>query len=379
MDLKGRTVTSQPHRVLFPFTNDKIGGSHISAFTLGRALRAEFGVEVVVVAPEGSLILEAARDHGIAVEPLAERPVVRHNPLREAALFPRRLAQMQRFGKGSVLHSNGLSSLQSWGPAAKLAGLPVVYHNRALNRNILPNRLVMALADRIICISQSVADHVPAGLRARSGIIDNPFAIERPRDVAGLRAAQFGRWGIADDGPLIGFIGNFASRKRPRYFLEMGRDLATILPNAKFVLFGRAVDESEDDLKAHAQALGMADRVIWGGFQLPVENNIAILDLLAVPALNEPLGRTPLEALMLGVPYVVTDDAGLGETARRFGGGVAVPRSATAAEFAAVAAQVLANPGGLEMEQSAERATRQLSASAHASAVMDLYRGLFRS
>lgn len=370
-------MTSQPQRVLFPFTNDKIGGSHISAFTLARALQADFGVEAAVIAPQGSLILEAAQDHGIPVEALAEGPAVRHNPLRELALFPRRSAQMRRFGRGTVLHSNGLSSLQSWGPAAKLAGLPVVYHNRALNRNILPNRLVLGLADRIVCISQSVADHVPARLRARSGIIDNPFAMERPRDVGGLRAAQFARWGIADSGPLIGFVGNFASRKRPRFFLEMGRLLTDIVPDAKLVLFGRAVDESEDELKAHAQALGIADRVIWGGFQLPVENNIAILDVLAVPALNEPLGRTPLEALLLGVPYVVTDDAGLSETARRFGGGVAVPRLATAAVFAAAVADVLANPATLDIEQSAARATRQLSPSAHAAAIMGVYRDLF--
>lgn len=370
-------MTSQPQRVLFPFTNDKIGGSHISAFTLGRALQADFGVEAVVIAPTGSLILDAARDHGLAVEALPEGPAVRHNPLRELALFPRRWAQMRRFGKGAVLHSNGLSSLQSWGPAAKLAGLPVVYHNRALNRNILPNRLVMGLADRIVCISQSVADHVPAGLRARSGIIDNPFAMERPRDIAGLRAAQFARWGVPDSGPLVGFVGNFASRKRPRYFLEMGRELTAIVPGAKLVLFGRPVDESEDDLRAHALALGIADRVIWGGFQLPVENNIAILDVLAVPALNEPLGRTPLEALLLGVPYVVTDDAGLGETARRFGGGRAVPRSAAPAEFAAAVAEVLANPAALDIERKAAHAASQLSARTHAAAVMGVYRSLF--
>jgi len=361
-------------RVIFPFTNAKIGGSHVSSFTLGECLQRDHGVEVVVAAPQGSLICEVARERGFTVWPLAEEPAFRHGLAAEARLLPGRLHLLGRQPPGTIVHNNDLSALQSWGPAARMRGLPVVYHNRACNRPVLPNLMVMALARRIICISRTVEERLPHWLAGRSALVDNPFELASGQDRQALRQALARDYpAVGEGGPLIGFIGNFAHRKRPRFFLEMAKAVLVHRPDATFVIFGREVDETQQDLERHAAQLGIANRVVFAGFRMPVEDNIAVLDLLAITALEEPLGRTPLEALLLGVPYVTTDDAGLGETGRRFGGGLLVPREADPASFAKAVLEGLEHYDPTQLAEARRHAREALSARRHTERVMALY------
>lgn len=360
-------------RVVFPFTNEKIGGSHVSSFTLGTCMQRDHGVEVVVAAPAGSLIEQVARERDFTVWPLPEAPAFRHGPLREAQLLPGRLRLLSDQPRGTIVHNNDLSALQSWGVAARMRGLPVVYHNRAFNRTVVPNLAVMSLAHRIICISRAVEERLPGWLMRRSVLIDNPFELAGVQDRLALRQAFDARHPVAAGGPLIGFIGNFALRKRAKFFLEMAAAVLKRRPDAAFVLFGRAVDETQDELERYAADLDIRDRVIFAGFHLPVEDNIVILDLLAITAIEEPLGRTPLEALMLGVPYVATDDAGLGETGRRFGGGLLVPREAGPEQFAQAVVEGLDGHDPARLAEAAAIARETLSAARHTARVMALY------
>ncbi|TCM20527.1 glycosyl transferase family 1 [Novosphingobium sp. PhB165] len=361
-------------RVIFPFTNAQIGGSHVSSFTLGACLQSEYGVEVVVAAPRGSLIEQVARERDFTVWPLPEAPAFRHGLVAEARLLPGHLRLLAEQPPGTVVHNNDLSALQSWGPAARLRGLPVVYHNRAFNRTALPNVMVMSLAHRIVCISEAVEQRLPPRLARRSVRIDNPFELETGQDRAALRRAFEARHPkAAGGGPLIGFIGNFAHRKRPRFFLDMAKVVLELRPDATFVVFGREVDDTQEALERHAAELGIAARVIFAGFRMPVEENILVLDLLAITAIEEPLGRTPLEALMLGVPYVATDDAGLGETGRRFGGGLLVPREAGPEVFAQAVLQGLSAPDSGQWDEARRQARDALSARHHTQRMLALY------
>ena len=258
-------------RVVFPFTNEKIGGSHVSSFTLGTTLQRDHGVDVVVACPKGSMIEQVASERGFRIWPLDEKPAFRHGLAAEARLLPLRLAMLARQPKGTVVHNNDLSAQQSWGPAARLRGIACIYHNRAFNRPVLPNLLVMATAQRIVCISRAVEERLPEWLRRRSVRIDTPFELPAEVDRTVLRRRFAEEFPIARERPLIGFIGNFAERKRPRFFLEMARAVLAEMPRAIFVIFGRAVDETQQDLEAFAVQLGIADRVIFAGFRLPVE------------------------------------------------------------------------------------------------------------
>jgi glycosyltransferase involved in cell wall biosynthesis len=361
--------------VVFPFVGGGMGGSHVSAFTLGKALQAEHGIRCSVLCPAETLIAEQASKSGFTVVVTGEPPVSRHDPAYDAARFMRRWRIIRELATDGIIHFNDLSAMQSWGPVARLAGRRVVYHHRSLNRMTLPKRLLVNLAHEVICISQSCEHNLAFVPLEKRTFVLNPIHVaydDTLRAEARQAAAEFG---CPANGLLIGFVGNFWSRKRARYFLEVGAKMASARADCHFVVFGRSGDETEADLRRVAEDLGIADRVTFGGFRLPGERNIAALDLLLAPSVNEPFGRTLLEAAIVGTPYLATDDAGHREIWNRFRGGRLAPTEAGADEFASLALDMLRRPeaailGELERDQ----IVKAVSASTHARQIVEIYR-----
>lgn len=360
-----------------PFTTGEIGGSHVSGVELARGLVRGFGVRAVIVAPEGAQVHDLARKAGLETAATADAPRHRHMPHRDLLSTPGRLAMLRGFGPGLVLHANDLGALQAWGPAARLAGAPVVHHNRAFDRDWWPNRLVLGLADHVISISGSCDAHVDFVPAARRSTLVNAFSTPLEVDAGAARAQLLSELEPDDDARLVGFVGNYWRRKRPEFFIDVAQVLAGRDPRARFVVFGRPGDVTAEDLAARIAAAGLEGRVLLAGFRLPPEANLAALDLLMMPALREPFGRTPVEALILGVPYVAADDAGHSEIFRRWGGGLMAATDASPEVYADLAETVLRDPAAVALPL-AERRTvaASLTPERHAADVMAIYRRL---
>jgi glycosyltransferase involved in cell wall biosynthesis len=310
----GRGVTGDLNvpvgTVVMPFTTGQIGGSHVSGVSLAHGLAQGFGVRAMIVAPSSAEVHALARGQGVETLNSGDVARSRHMPHVDLARTPARMRVLKGFGEGTVLHCNDLAALQAWGPAARLLGVPVVHHNRAFDRNRSFNRLVMRLADHVISVSQACDDGLGYLPRAARSVLINPFTTPVEIDASAIRAALLADAGGEPDSKLVGFVGNFWKRKRPEFFIDIAGRLAAHDPRLRFVIFGREGDVSEQDLRRRMATAGVADRVLIAGFRLPPEANLAALDLLLMPALREPFGRTPVEALLLGVPYVAAADAG---------------------------------------------------------------------
>ncbi len=361
--------------VIFPFLGSQMGGSHISAFTLGSCLMSEFGVRCVVLAAAGSLIAQEAAKLGFEVAPTGERPARRHNPLYDLGRLPSRMRRLRCYGRRVIVHCNDIEALQSWGTVAKLLGMSVVYHHRALNRMVLPNKLLVTMADAVICISDRCRRGVAFLPDQTCYTLLNSFSLATHIDGKAARDALVAHRGYNADTVLIGFIANFWSRKRPLFFLDVCRSISQRNDRARFVLFGRDGDYTQSQLSAYAQELGIEDRTVFAGFRLPAEANVAMLDLLVAPALNEPFGRTLVEALLLGVPYVATADGGHVEIAARWDGGELVDSQATAEQFADALVSALDRREAIALPS--ERRTQvgiELSPRSQAEKVLTIYR-----
>jgi glycosyltransferase involved in cell wall biosynthesis len=375
MNAPTNDVDTGPGTIVFPFLGAELGGSHMSAFTLGQELMQHFGKRCIVIAAKNSLIEREALNRGFEVAASGERPAMRNTPLYDLLRLLPRMGRLRAHKADAVLHCNDIGTLQSWGLAARMMGMPVVYHHRALNRMVLPNRMVLAIADAIICISDRVRESLSGLSQERIATILNPFSIALSLDRKAARAALIERYGFERDAYIAGFIGNFWVRKRPHFFLDACRYILGHNPKARFVLFGRNGEITEAQLRAYAREIGIADRTVFAGFQLPAEKNVAALDLLLAPALAEPFGRTLIEALLLGTPYVATDDAGHGEIASQWKGGVLVDAKASAEHFARIALAVAIAPETIVLPP--ERrcvAAADLSAEGHARKVIGIYR-----
>ncbi|HEX8342132.1 MAG TPA: glycosyltransferase family 4 protein [Tepidisphaeraceae bacterium] len=330
--------------LFLPFTTGQIGGSHISGTLLGAGQAAQFGVRVVVAAPRSAKVHDLARDLGLETLALQDPARSRNPPLYDIIRTPGRAQLLSRLGPRLLVHTNDLAALQAWGPAARLVGRPIVHHNRAFDRSGTGTRAVLRLAHHVICISQACADNLSFLPESRRTVRINDFITPTTIDAGQVRAGLLGELGAPKGSRLIGFVGNFWSRKRPDFFLEAARLIADARPEARFVLFGREGDIGEHVLKMQAQTLGLSGRVLFAGFRLPPESNLAALDVLLMPALDEPFGRTLVEGLLLGVPYVASDSAGHGEIHERWGGGLLVAPEAPARAYADACLRVMEAP-----------------------------------
>jgi glycosyltransferase involved in cell wall biosynthesis len=361
--------------VLLPFLGSEMGGSHVSCFTLAQALMGDFGTRCVVIAAAGTLIAREAARRGFEVAEIAEPTVSRHNPAYDVLRLLPRLQFLRRFGSGAILHCNDLGTLQSWGLPAMLLGIPRVYHHRALNRPILPNRMVVRLANAVVCISRECRQNVGYLDDQTASTTFNPFSIAPVTDVDTARRELLGAEADIPGLRLIGNVGNFWHRKRPFFFLDTCRIIADHDPLARFYLFGRDGEIKLKELRAHAGELGLEKFVTFAGFRLPGERNIAPMDALLIPAVREPFGRTLVEAILLGTPYIATHDAGHAEIWDQWKGGATLPPTASAAEYAAKTLSVLENRDAfvLDAEQKAAVA-QELSARTHATKILSIYR-----
>ena len=76
---------------------------------------------------------------------------------------------------------------------------------------------------------------------------------------------------------------------------------------------GSGLDER---CSALAASLGVSDRLHLMGYRSPIEAAMAAMDVMLVTALEEPFGRTLIEAMHLGTPVVATEHGGNPEAIR---------------------------------------------------------------
>jgi glycosyltransferase involved in cell wall biosynthesis len=203
-----------------------------------------------------------------------------------------------------------------WTMLPRLLGRPVVCHVHESERSApLLVRRVLALpllmANRVIVNSQfsrSVLLDSYRRLADRSEVIYNavagPAIVDAPRLVL--------------DRPLrMLFIGRLSPRKGPQVAIELVALLRDRGNQVRLDIVG-AVFEGyewfEEQLRARIGELGIADLIVFHGFQPHVWESVSDCDLVLVPSQgDEPFGNTAVEAVLAARPVVVSSSSGLTE------------------------------------------------------------------
>ena len=117
---------------------------------------------------------------------------------------------------------------------------------------------------------------------------------------------------IASDSPLLGMVGNFYPDERKDQW-TICKALPAIFeqhPNAHFVFVGAVHDGAEpyhERCVEHCSEHGIADRVHFVGKRGDIPDLLCELDLFVFSTVQEGLPVAAVEALMLGVPMIVSD------------------------------------------------------------------------
>lgn len=316
--------SDQPRPVAFPYVGDTLGGSHISSLILAQNLDRQRYRPLIIIHGEGPL-------ENYIQQRFPELPILRlplrgyvgkerwHRSIANLLLTLPTLAASIRQQKIEIVHTNDYLMHQTWGVAAKIAGVRHVRHHRAPRFGIsVLDRLLATLPDRIVCVSQFAHSGLPDALRPHARIVYNPFVAPSGGLIGGdARLQLLKELQLPEDAFIIGYFGNFEPRKRPDAVAE----ILGILSGGRrgqfgAVFFGADRHGVREQIVKAANRHGVSDLARFMGHRSPIEPWMAACDAVLLPGVDEPLGRVLIEAMLSGTVVVAANSGGNAEILR---------------------------------------------------------------
>jgi len=235
-----------------------------------------------------------------------------------------------------VVHVHALFSFVSVvaGAIAFARGVPFVIrplgtlaHYGVTRRRPLLKRLSIALVEGpllrragfVHCTSRSeLAEAQSLGIPFRGGVI--PLGVEKPPiKVAESRTAPGGEQRIL-------FLSRIDPKKNVEGLLRAFALVSGRCPAAVLLIAGSGPTEYVAKLKSQAEELAIAGRVHWLGY-VDGDRKDALLasaNLFVLPSFSENFGIAVVEAMLAGIPCVVSHGVGIAEESLAAGGSIVV-------------------------------------------------------
>lgn len=247
--------------------------------------------------------------------------------------YARRVSRFARQRRVQLLYSNSLKADFYGALAARLAGVPIVWHIRdRIDEDYLPRPAVWLV--------RLLARHLPACVVANSRSTLNTLQLGSGRRTAviasGITREHIERsWAPRPGGtPRIGMIGRLAPWKGQDVFLEAAARLLRAGVAARFLIAGSAMfgeEAFERQLRTQAATLGLTEHVEFLGFS-DVPDLLRSLNILVHASRTaEPFGQVIIEGMAAELPVVASDGGGAREIIEHGRTGLLVPKGDAAA------------------------------------------------
>ncbi|MBX7535950.1 glycosyltransferase family 4 protein [Qipengyuania sp. GH1] len=307
--------------ICFAFAGDRLGGSHISLKGLLDELpQSLYRILLVLEVPDGR-IAEYFRAYEQIEDPCALRKpfkVGRSFGIGNAlSTLPRAIgrAKLLKDLEVDIVHTNDGRTHASWALAAKLAGARMVWHHRGDPDARGTGMVAPLLADQIVSVSDYALPTNRWGKLRQAKVIHSPFDVEISVDRDDMRQRLVAELGCPEDAIICGYFGQYIVRKRPVAFIDAVDELRKMSKRPVVgVMFGEAKDRSlSERMQDRLSCQTSPPPVTLMGYRDPGHQWIAACDALLVTALNEPLGRTLVEAMLVRTPVIATRSGGNAE------------------------------------------------------------------
>ena len=128
-------------------------------------------------------------------------------------------------------------------------------------------------------------------------------------------------------GLTIGYLGRIAPKKNVPVLIKA---LSSLPDHVRLLIAGDGPQAIVQQARRLAVDLGVAERIEWLGFVAPRSRAefLARVDVMAMPSSYESFGMSAAEAMLAGVPLVVSHRTGIAELIDRRGGGVLIDPNA---------------------------------------------------
>lgn len=268
--------------------------------------------------PEPAPTSDRARRVQVAKRPLSFSGFYGPDLMAEVARYASVVATVARSESFDVVHAHDWMTYPAGIAAARATGRPLVVHVHACEHDrsgehvnpaiVAIEREGLDAADRVVCVS-----HYTAGVVRR--VYGTPAEKIRVVHNAVTRREQREGWHVTRPagGPIVLFLGRVTFQKGPVYFLEAAARVVRVMPQVRFVMGGSG--DLLPSMVERAAAMGLARHVRFTGFLsgADVERMYAMADVYVMPSVSEPFGISPLEAMALDVPVIVSRQSGVAE------------------------------------------------------------------
>lgn len=217
-----------------------------------------------------------------------------------------------------VIHSHDWLTYPAGIHAKQVSGKPLVIHVHATEFDRSrgkPNPTVFGIekdgmnyADHIITVSNLTRDTV-----IHNYGIDPAKVTTVHNAVTPLTPEQLNVPEHKSKDKVVTFLGRITMQKGPEYFVEAAAKVLRNNPQVRFVMAGSG--DMMDKMIDLAAARGIADRFHFPGFQKgkQVYEMLKASDVYIMPSVSEPFGISPLEAMQMGVPSIISKQSGCAE------------------------------------------------------------------
>jgi glycosyltransferase involved in cell wall biosynthesis len=205
--------------------------------------------------------------------------------------------------------------------AAQFAGVPCVLHVRNIHETLPATSFYGAIA-RLPSVKRIIANSSASAVPYRRVAAEKVRVVHNGIDLSEYDRKTVGRGRFRhahglQTATLVGFTGNLIPRKGLVPLIKAAAKVLPGRPEVRFVVLGRvpvgmAVDHLAE-YRALVEALGIAERFLFAGFEEDVRAAVADFDILVLPSFQEPFGRSIIEAMALHTPVVATSVGGIPE------------------------------------------------------------------
>ncbi|HAH20731.1 MAG: hypothetical protein A2Y00_07420 [Omnitrophica WOR_2 bacterium GWF2_43_52] len=227
--------------------------------------------------------------------------------------------------------------------AAKLAGVKKVIHTPHGNNFY---GYFGALASKLVVMLEKFADYctditiVLTELEKKELI---EYGVSRNKKIAVVKSGlefeaygncsvnisqKKGELGIEDNSQnIVAMIGRLELVKGPEYFIKAAKLVLEKYPSVTFLMVGDGSlrEKLEAKVGATTRVAPTAGKFIFLGWRDDVPELLQIIDIVALPSLNEAVGRILLEAGSCGIPVIASCVGGIPEVVKDGVTGILVP------------------------------------------------------
>lgn len=228
-----------------------------------------------------------------------------------------------------VIYAHDWLSFGAGMEAKKATGKPLIVHVHAtefdrcggawgVNHDVYEvEKAGMEAADVVIAVSELTKNilvqnyGIPASkIRVVYNGIDETTATTEGQGLPRLR--QLKNAGFK----LVLFLGRVTLQKGPDYFIRAAKRVLEVNPKVFFILSGSG--DMEKSVMELAARLGVSDRMFFTGHLEGAEKHevYRVADLFVMPSVSEPFGITPLEAMKIGTPVLISKQSGVSEVVK---------------------------------------------------------------